>query len=117
VIGGSSGVITISVTGSTISDITSAPVALTPSFNPVDTNYVWCCAQGTNGLVLKVSSAGIVPANGLSRSQLTIPVNVINEPAVTQVAPDGTDYWIQCLPATSPIVSSEGPEPRVRGTT
>jgi hypothetical protein len=103
--GGKDDAIEIAVTGSAISDITSTPISLTPSFSPADTDYVWYCSQGTNDLNLELSSDGTIDSDGQSGSELSIPVSVVNNQAVVVLAPGGAQYWIRCLPSTFPRLS------------
>ena len=103
--GGDSDAIEITVSGSAISDITSTPTVLTPSFSPVDTDYVWYCSEGTNQLSLQVSSTGTITSDGQTGSQLSIDVSVVNNQAVIVAAPGGAQYWIRCLPSTFPQLS------------
>jgi hypothetical protein len=101
-VGGDNDAITVTVTGDPLTGITSAPLNLTPSFAPTDTDYVWYCAQGTNSLTIELSSSGTITSGNESGSQLSVPLDVVNDQAVIVVGPDGTQYWIRCLPAEFP---------------
>lgn len=107
-VGGAHHAVMIRVSGSPLTGVTSTPLDLDPSFSPVDTDYVWYCASGSNNLVLQLTSGGTITADGRSGASITVPVSVVNDQAVVIVAPGGTEYWIRCLPSTFPRLEVSG---------
>jgi hypothetical protein len=83
-------------------------VRLDPTFSPTDTDYVWYCASGTNNLTISLSSSGAITSGGSSGSQISLSVSVVNNQAVIIDAPNGTDYWIRCLPSNFPHLTISG---------
>ena len=65
---GSSGAITIQVTGAPLTAIASTGSSLTPKFTVGDTDYVWYCTSGANAITLTLSSSGTISANGQTGS-------------------------------------------------
>ena len=105
---GSSGAITIQVTGAPLTAIASTGSSLTPKFTVGDTDYVWYCTSGANAITLTLSSSGTISANGQTGSVLSIPVSVVSNQAVVVVAPSGSSYWIRCLPPDFPHLTVGG---------
>jgi hypothetical protein len=85
-------------------------LVLTPAFTATDTDYVWYCTKGLSKLMLTLASQGTISSGSQTGSQLLIPLSVVPNQAVVLVAPNGTQYWIRCLPPTFPhlTVSQSG---------
>lgn len=106
--GGAANAVTINLTGSALSRMTSSPLALSPAFSPLDTDYVWYCNQEANSLALDLSSKGTISDGTQSGSNLQEQLTVVPNQAVVVTAPDGTQYWIRCLPPSFPKFSVSG---------
>ena len=100
--GGAVAAASITVAGSPLTNITSSPLQMTPAFVAADTDYVWYCRAGLNQIVLSLASSGTISTNGVSGRQLSVPISVVNNQAVVVTGPDGTQYWIRCLPVGFP---------------
>jgi hypothetical protein len=107
-LGGASKAITVHVAGSPLSEISSSSLPLTPAFAPADTDYVWYCATGKNKITLSLASTGTISVGSRSGPTISIQLSVVSNQAVVIDGPDGTDYWIRCLPASFPHLTIGG---------
>jgi Arylsulfotransferase (ASST) len=100
--GGANNAVMIDITGHALNGISSSPIALSPRFKAADTDYVWYCSSGTNALTVTLSSKGSMSVGDQTGSTISVPVTVVANQAVVVTAPNGTQYWIRCLPSTFP---------------
>ena len=120
--GGNSNAETIRVVGSSLGQITSSPLALSPAFDPSITDYVWRCQPTTNPiqLTLAAPTGRTISVGGTSGPTVVLNETLIENQALIINAPDPnqprgtpTQYWIRCLPRDFPqlMVSKPGTPP------
>lgn len=108
--------LTIEVTGSSLANIVTSPLSLTPAFDPTITDYVVRCQAGSNTVRTSLFGAGgTIRALGRSGSSLDVVEDLDENDAlvIATRAPQraqGVDvdengrveYWIRCLPHDFP---------------
>jgi hypothetical protein len=115
--GGSVDAITVQVTGAPLSNITSSPLSLSPSFAPTITDYVWRCGSGINTLQITLTavSGGTITVAGRGGNTVTVQESLIENQAVIINVPDPNatkppaQYWIRCLPHDFPALTVTKP--------
>src|ERR1700730_4204448 len=77
--GGSVDALTVQVTGAPLSNITSSPLSLSPSFAPTITDYVWRCQSGINTLQMTLTavSGGTITVAGRGGNTVTAQESLI----------------------------------------
>jgi Arylsulfotransferase (ASST) len=89
-----------------VTNITSSPLATTPTFSQSIHDYVIHCASGTNSITFTVTATS---------GTITATRNLVeNQPEIVQGAdPSNTSgpqaqYWIRCLPSDFPTITASG---------
>jgi Arylsulfotransferase (ASST) len=115
----------ITVTGSSLSNITAAPTsftaAMTPAFSPTTNNYVLNCPAATSSVTFTMTAAtGTITVNGNTGASEPATVSLTTNQAAVVQAPSPTNpavvsqYWIRCLPTDFPplqVVTDTGKAP------
>jgi hypothetical protein len=121
--------LTIDVTGSSLANIVTSPLVLTPAFDPAITDYVLRCQTGINALHASLYAAGgSIGALGSHGATIDVREDLVENEALViaaraprnllgnQPGPGGeTDengrvqYWIRCLPADFPQLTVTRP--------
>src|SRR5712691_5723915 len=116
--GGGVDAVTVQVTGNALSNITSRPLPLSPTFAPTITDYVWRCQSGINTIQLTLAavSGGTITVGGKTGGSVTVQESLIENQAVIVSASDPNNtggapvhYWIRCLPHDFPPLSVSKP--------
>jgi Arylsulfotransferase (ASST) len=120
--GGSSKAETVKVVGSSLGEITSSPLALSPAFDPSITDYVWRCQSTANTIQLTLGaiSGRTITVGPTSGATVVLKETLIENQALIISAPDPNQpggkpaqYWIRCLPHDFPqlMVTKPGTPP------
>jgi hypothetical protein len=106
----------VNVFGNPLSNLTTSPSALSPTFSPSTHDYVVPCQSGLNAITVLVTAAsGTITLNGSSGSTLQASVSLVENQAIIVTAPDPsnpalqTQYWIRCLPHDFPKIQVSKP--------
>lgn len=117
---------TVDVTGSSLANIVTSPLTLTPAFDPTITDYVLRCQTGTNTIrATLVAAGGTIGALGSHGASIDIQQDLVENEALVITAraqrrlgenqraeEDGNgrvQYWIRCLPHDFPPLSVTKP--------
>ncbi len=107
----SANVVTVTVTGSALTNVTTSPIPMTTSFRQQSYDYAMYCQAGTNDIQVSLASAGTISVGNQSGSSLSTGVQVQENQAIVLVSPDPdnptgppTEYWIRCLPHDFPVL-------------
>jgi hypothetical protein len=114
--------VTVDVSGSSLANMTSIPLSLTPAFDPAITDYVLRCQTGINAVRVTLFADGAtIRVLGLRGASVAIQEDLVENEALVIVAraprslmanqPSQADfedenarvsYWIRCLPHDFP---------------
>ena len=116
--GGGVDAVMVQVTGAPLSNITSSPLDISPTFAQTTTDYVWRCESGINTIQLTLSavSGGTITVGGRSGRSVAVQESMVENQALIVSAPDPNtasatpvNYWIRCLPQDFPQLSVTKP--------
>ncbi|HWW54226.1 MAG TPA: aryl-sulfate sulfotransferase, partial [Acidimicrobiales bacterium] len=107
----------LTVTGSSLANMTTSPGTLSPSFATSTSDYVVPCQGGTNAVTLQMTaSSGNITVAGQTGSTVSTSVKLVESQAAVVVAPDpanpsgpATQYWVRCLPHDFPQIQVTKP--------
>lgn len=129
----------VTVTGAPIANISSTPLALTPTFGRGIVDYVWRCQSGSNPLQVTITAiaGGTLHIGDKRGTTLTVSQTLVENQALVITGPwsrgfaeashvarsdeersdedrGHTEYWIRCLPYDFPnlIVSKRSNPPQ-----
>jgi len=116
--GGGVNAVTVQVSGAPLSNITSSPLDISPTFAQTTTDYVLRCQSGINTIQMTLSAAsrGTITVGGRSGRSVTVQESLVENQALIVSAPDPNStsatpvsYWIRCLPHDFPQLSVTKP--------
>jgi hypothetical protein len=109
------GPVTLQVQGSSLGNVTTSGLKLTPAFTASTTDYALRCGPGTNTFRITLAGApgGTIQVGSQTGPQVSSPVTLVENQALVVNAPDQsggtTSYWIRCLPSDFPPLAVTRP--------